>query len=1556
MKLTYLFVLVVFGAILNLNAQNTSLGLDFTDGAAQFVPILANADNPSFTLNVSDGVLNIDVNKTVQDWSFLGLFGKKVNLSANKTLQFKVRSSGAVNFVVRLKSPSLSNAAETAQLEVTTTLVQSDEFQYYYFELSEKMAAVAGFDPTNITEMQIDITKGWTSSFTGKVEIDFFKVGFPEALQAGGNSFVANFDDGLPVGAVSNSKYTLSASDGAMKVSTDRSSGRWAYFDVAFGSLIDLSSNPVVSFDIKTDKSMVLQVFLIDGNGNGYQIEKTTAAQPTDELVNSKSGYQQIRVFNGNAFVKTSLDFSNLKAGLVDMSLISSIRFVANGTALSFNGNFFIDNLMAGKGAEKYAYIGQQPDLTFPGGAGTSKSVIVPEIHNVASVEISGGEELITNAKLSTIDYKTTTDFYHTTIYGNAYFTFDILPGAIGSDEITFTATGKDGFQNNTMKFNLTIAGNEPPQFDVIDSMIAAVGIAYTVNLSDISNGNPESAQSVTVAATSNNADIIDTVTVNYENGYTSGTLEFTPKATGTALINLILTDSEGAVTDKSFAVTVFQTLNGVPTIDDIEKANIYFNSENNFITMTGISDGDEMMQELTITAVSSDTSVVKNPVVSYMQGENTAALILSSGGINIGTATITVTVADNGGNDSNNGNLSVSKTFEVEVTNEPITGSSVDLGASGALSMFGPEGNNVIYFLNVVDTLGSKALRIKMKDKWTYGGILMKLPQELNLAEYPIVSYEVYPVDKPWWSWNYFYDANGARNIENSGAHQFKALPNQWTTLTFDYREAGGMNDNEGNLIDATRIVSLLLNMHDAAPSWPFTDATGLLYIRNIKFGSQAEFEPVVPTCTIDQIPDQVVFETAGKQSINVSGISNGDGSSGNVKVLVLVSKEEIISTPSLGKINTDGTSKLDFDVVGSGKTTVSITVEASGSITYKTSFGVNVLPANATTTSINYDLEDEKQTIRGLGTFYTDARFADLYTNDLGATVVRIGIIGNQWEPVNDNDDPDVINMQGFNYDAFDWAYFRKLKAQGVKTFILTSWSPPAWMKRNLSLDHREQAIEWEKNDNILEPYYYNEFAESMAAVGKAFKDRCGITLTAIGLQNEPFFNEPYPSAIISGVELGKLIAIAGNRFKKEGLEEIGFMSPEQVFGNNWGEYSMNGYLSSIRANSGADANVKYFAVHGYDGSGITSDFPDYSNWTSLWDKVSAEPNSKEMWMTETHIGYTDWNSAMSVAGAIHGSLWAGNISLWTNWAFETMQLTKNKPNSSFYVSKNYFKFIKPGAVRIQTESDHKDLMPTAFRNEDGQFVMVIINKGTEPLPVYIKGENVPQSFKVYRTSVVENCVDAGTYVTAQAPLIIPASSVVSIVANGMNVLNMSQIEDVVLPQAKEHSVQISNIKNESGDLSALNLTYKINDETLLTNVELSSIASNGTATFSFVTAADAFGTTAVQLVLSDDSGNSTSTVFTVTVEKTLGVDSKGLSESVKLYPVKAGTKLQVELPENVFDSYRVFDTSGRKIMKSRIESSSFEINTQTLNKGVYLISFEGQEISATSKFIVQ
>jgi len=1536
-------------------AQNTQLDLNFDDGQPRFVAINANSGDPSFTLSVTGGILKIAVNKKVNDWSFLQLWNPNLNMASLPSLQFLVKSDVATTMYVRFKSAKLSNPAEDAQIELAHALTPGD-FTYYYYDLSSLIAGNSDFNPGLVKEIQIDISNGWTDSTSGNVWLDYFRVGYAQQVPSSGNGFMQRFNSGMPSGLASTADHTLNISGQALQVNVNRNQ-RWVGFDYDLGASYNISSKPYLNMKVKADQDMVMQAFLIDADGKGYQVSLVGGQYNYNELVGSGSEYRRARVFKSAGFNDVCFDFTG--ATIIDLTRIAKIKVIANGTALTFNGRYFIDDLALGDSARRFANVGQIPDYHFYAGNQAQLTILVPEVANADHLELSSST-LLSNIQIDPVTYEARVENGKPATYGYSRIRFN-LNGTTGSEQLTLTAVGKTGFENNEVRFNVIVSGNMPPTINPVDSMVVKTGKEYSVKLTGITDGDRDIEQNVVLRAYADNSAVTGNLQTVYTSGYRSGWLKFTPQSAGTAHITVYAVDSENDSTGVAFKVMAYSSLNNPPAVADIASFSVLNNAGQQVLKLHGISDGDNNTQTLTITAVSSNPAVIPDPVIVYNQGDSTAELRFTPVAGQHGKVTITLTLADNGGTAENDGDKTTVKTFEIESLVPPVTEYEIDLNDPNILSRFSPEQNGVIYFLAVVDTLGEKALRITFKNKWTYAGIWLQLPMELDLSGMPVVSYEVFSKDKSTWHWNYLYDALGTdgninRNIQNSSQHQYEVTANAWKTLSFDYRHPGDLNNSEGNPIEIRRINALLINLHDAKPSWPFTNASGVVYYRKIRFGTKASYEPLVPDVTIDPVAPQNVYAGSGQHTLTLTGISDGKGNHGNVTIAAASSNTTLMPNPSVSSADTTGKATLTFVAGNAGTVTVTLNVSAQGSNSKTLTFKINVISSDpAQQIHFSIDRSQKFQTIRGFGTFQTEPRLIDVYTA-MGSSAVRIGIIGNQWEPVNDNEDPNVMNMAGFNYNAFNWDYFRSLKERGVQTFIITSWSPPAWMKRNLSLDHREEAQEWEKTDNILDPVYYEEFAESMAAVVKAFKEEAGIDITAIGLQNEPYFNEPYPSAILSGPKFAELIKIVGDRFHREGLDHVGFYMPEQVFGIGWGDYSNEGYLAAVRALPDADKYTTVFAVHGYDGTGITPGFPSYSNWSNLYNLAIQEPNPKEMWMTETHIAYTGWSSAMSLAGALHGSLIAGNITLWTNWSFEDMQLTSNEPNLSYYVSKQFFAHIKPGAVRVYTSPEIGDLMGSAYENTDGSFTLVMINKGSSPIRVRLVGAGLPLSYQVFRTSSTEKHVDAGVYQVTDGALILPASSVSTLVSSQMPALALGQVANVkVAKNSGEATVTIPGISDANGQIAGLTLTAENDNPSLFSQFEISAINPDHSAALSFTPAQDQTGSAKVTLTLRDDQNNEVQTIFYIIVYTPQGIN-EGKTVTLSLYPNPASSVVRVTLPSTEYKTITMTDLTGRTIFRTNVNSMDMDINLTGIPKGIYVVQAEGNGKSVRSRLVVQ
>lgn len=104
------------------------------------------------------------------------------------------------------------------------------------------------------------------------------------------------------------------------------------------------------------------------------------------------------------------------------------------------------------------------------------------------------------------------------------------------------------------------------------------------------------------------------------------------------------------------------------------------------------------------------------------------------------------------------------------------------------------------------------------------------------------------------------------------------------------------------------------------------------------------------------------------------------------------------------------------------------------------------------------------------------------------------------------------------------------------------------------------------------------------------------------------------------------------------------------------------------------------------------------------------------------------------------------------------------------------NYSRFIRPGAVRIEvcrgksvnpdSATDPYGLMCSAFRNDDGSYVAVVINYGNDDTTVCISGLK-PSQWSLYRTSAGESLSFIGSRRDLSAVLI-PARSVTTFVSS--------------------------------------------------------------------------------------------------------------------------------------------------------------------------------------------
>jgi hypothetical protein len=162
----------------------------------------------------------------------------------------------------------------------------------------------------------------------------------------------------------------------------------------------------------------------------------------------------------------------------------------------------------------------------------------------------------------------------------------------------------------------------------------------------------------------------------------------------------------------------------------------------------------------------------------------------------------------------------------------------------------------------------------------------------------------------------------------------------------------------------------------------------------------------------------------------------------------------------------------------------------------------------------------------------------------------------------------------------------------------------------------------------------------------------------------------------------------------------------------------------------------------------------------------------------MTETS-GYSDsWEGspgAFSLAMDMHSALYYGNVSAWVWWqgsevgSIGLYNLMNNLTvGKKYYASKNYYRYIRPGAVRVETSSPDPNVFLTAYYHAvNNTHTIVILNTASSSKLVNISGSNLPSSYTMYVTSSSLNCASQGT--VSASSITLPARSVVTLQAGG-------------------------------------------------------------------------------------------------------------------------------------------------------------------------------------------
>jgi glucosylceramidase len=341
---------------------------------------------------------------------------------------------------------------------------------------------------------------------------------------------------------------------------------------------------------------------------------------------------------------------------------------------------------------------------------------------------------------------------------------------------------------------------------------------------------------------------------------------------------------------------------------------------------------------------------------------------------------------------------------------------------------------------------------------------------------------------------------------------------------------------------------------------------------------------------------------------------------------------------------------------------------------------------------------------------------------SNGIGYTIARTNInscdfSSDMYTYVKDND----RELNSFNIEH-DLKYKipcikEAMNAAGGKIKLFASpWSPPAWMKDNNDMLH----------GGHLKPEFYDSWALYYTRFIKAY-EKNGLPIWGITIQNEPMATQKWESCIYSAEqERDFLKKHLGPTMEKEGLKDKKIIAwdhnrdliyqrastylndPEAAkyiwgIGFHWYEDWSGGtpMFDNLRRVYEAYPNKNLFFT---EGCAESFDSIRYKAWALGEEYGRSMINDFNNGM----VGFTDWNILLDEKG---GPNHVGNYCFAPVHA-DTRSGQLIYTNAYYYIG-HFSKFIKPGAKRVIASPSRSQLLATAFLNEDGKAVTVVMNQ---------------------------------------------------------------------------------------------------------------------------------------------------------------------------------------------------------------------------------------------------
>ncbi|MFA5423482.1 MAG: hypothetical protein WC374_06445 [Phycisphaerae bacterium] len=376
----------------------------------------------------------------------------------------------------------------------------------------------------------------------------------------------------------------------------------------------------------------------------------------------------------------------------------------------------------------------------------------------------------------------------------------------------------------------------------------------------------------------------------------------------------------------------------------------------------------------------------------------------------------------------------------------------------------------------------------------------------------------------------------------------------------------------------------------------------------------------------------------------------------------------------------------------------------------------------------------------------------------------------------------------------------------------FMISSWSPPTYLKSNSSFNSGTLA------KDVYGNYMYDEFAQWWADSLDAWS-ALGVDVEYLNIQNEPDIETDYDSCAFYPVENYDYAGYdqAFEAVYNELYSRMGSNMPKMLAADTVGICTLPYYLDNL-----IDINHAYgYAHHLYCDGDV--DYPD--SFIPALESIASQYGDKPRFQTEFSKLEADtltFTEEMNLAILMHNSLvieevssylywelfWGNNI----NWGLIGLSNSTYKINKVYYAFKHFARFTDPGWHRIDASLSGigaGNLRLSAYISPDERQLTAVIINTSEVIDV-----NLSLSFEnftigrgdVYQSTSTQDCNFIGNYYGG--PFVSPAQSITTLA-----LLNPDYIEPPAAPSGLTLTVESEKMlldwnDNNEPDLTGYNL----------------------------------------------------------------------------------------------------------------------------------------------------